>query len=141
MNGLQHRQRGSSYLEVLVAAVLLAIVLLPLLDALQGAGASSEAHRNSSARHFELVAKMEEVLAEPYSALAMAAAAAGSESNPSSYSDAGGSTNRRRVFLSLYDADNADADNLPFTGVDAGLLWVRVDMEGSVQAIETLVSE
>lgn len=141
MNGMHRRQRGSSYLEVLIAAVLLSIVLLPLLDALQGAGASSEAHRSSSARHFELVAKMEEVLAEPYSALAAEAAAAGSGNVATAYSDSGGSPNRRRVFLSLYDADNADADNQPFTGADAGLVWVRVDMEGSVQAIETLVSE
>jgi Tfp pilus assembly protein PilV len=137
----QQQQRGSSYLEVLVAAVLIAIVLLPLLDAIQGAGASSDAHRNASEQHFHLTARLEEVLAEPFTALAAEAAAAGSGSNPASYSDAVGSDNRRLVYLSLYDGDNADADGLPFTGVDAGLMWVRVEIEGSLLSIETLVSE
>ena len=56
------------------------------------------------------------------------------------YSDAAGATNRRLVYLSRYDADNADGDNDFFTGMDAGLVWVRVELEGTTQAIEGLTS-
>jgi hypothetical protein len=33
------------------------------------------------------------------------------------------------------------ADNDPFTGTDAGLLWIRIELEGTGYAIETLTSE
>ena len=50
-----------------------------------------------------------------------------------------GRTVNRQVFLSRYDGDNADADDDPFTGTDDGLLWVRVAIDGSEQAIETVI--
>ena len=42
------------------------------------------------------------------------------------------------VLLSGYDGDNADADDDPFTGTDAGLLWVQVQVEATSHARETL---
>ena len=42
------------------------------------------------------------------------------------------------VFLFGYDGDNADADDDSFTGVDDGLMWVRVEIENSAQNFETI---
>ena len=46
------------------------------------------------------------------------------------------------MYLSRYDADNADGNGDFFdAGVDEGLLWVRVEIEGTSQAIEGLTSQ
>ena len=135
------RQSGLSYIEVLIAVVLIAVSLAPMTDAVRTASISATAHEDAAVQHLHLVATLEDVLAEPFASLDAAAAAAGSESVLTSYSDTAGSANRRLVFLSLYDGDNADTDNNPFTGTDQGLMWVRVEIEGTVQAIETLVSQ
>ena len=57
------------------------------------------------------------------------------------YSDAAGTPDRRRVFLSRYDGDDDPADGDPFTGVDAGLLWIRVEIEGTNLSLERLRDE
>lgn len=134
-------QTGASYIEVLAAVVLLGVALVPMMDAMHAASMSAEQQELHVAEQYRLSAKLEEVLAEPFPALASAAAAAGSETTPTSYSDPGGTANQRLVYLSLYDADNADADDDPFTGTDAGLIWVRVEISGSVLAIESLVAQ
>ena len=138
----QHRrQTGASYLELLIAAVLIALLLVPMMDVMRGAASGADQQASASRQHFHLTAKLEEILGEPFGALEDSAAAAGNEATPTSYSDAGGSLDRRLVFLSLYDGDDADADSNPFTGVDAGLMWVRVEIENTPLAIETLVAQ
>jgi len=134
------RQIGATYVEVLIATVLVAVSLIPMMNAVSGATKSSDVHQETAVRHLHLVAKLEDVLAEPFSVLEDAAIAAGGRTIVSSYSDAGGSTNRRLVFLSLYDGDNADADDDPFTGVDPGLMWIRTEIENSPLAVESLKS-
>ena len=74
-------------------------------------------------------------VAEPF---AMVAAVAAGPTTPSVYSDPSGSTDRRLVFASFYDADNADSDNDPFTGTEPDLLWIRVEMAGTVDVVESL---
>ncbi|QMU60512.1 MAG: hypothetical protein GKR92_01880 [Gammaproteobacteria bacterium] len=133
-------QDGFSYIEIIVATFLIAITLMPALESMEGALAGSEVHQSLSTQHFQLLSKMEEVLAQPYSALETAAAAAASATVPTSFSDAGGTTDRRLVFLFGYDGDNADADADAFTGVDDGLMWVRVEIEGSAQIFESVTS-
>ena len=133
-------QTGFSYIEVLIATVLIAITLIPALEAIQGALVGSGIHESLTSHHYLLKDKTEEVLAEPFSALEDAATAAGGNSVATSYSDSSGTPNRRLVFLFGYDADNADADNDPFTGVDDGLIWVRVELESTGQFLETLSS-
>jgi hypothetical protein len=135
------RQSGISYVEVLIAAALIAVSLVPMMDAVRTASISAGVHENAAVQNLHLVATLEDVLAEPFASLAAAATAAGSESTLTSYSDLAGSSNRRLVFLSLYDGDNADTDNDPFTGTDQGLMWVRVEIEDTLQAIETLISQ
>ena len=135
------RQAGISYIEVLIAAALIAVSLVPMMDAVRTASVSAGVHEGAAVQNLHLIATLEDVLAEPFSSLDAAATAAGSESTLTSYSDLAGSSNRRLVFLSLYDGDNADTDDDPFTGTDQGLMWVRVEIEDTAQTIETLIRQ
>ncbi|MBT8102970.1 MAG: hypothetical protein KJO95_08370 [Gammaproteobacteria bacterium] len=142
-----------TYMEVAIAAAIMSIALVPAMEALQNGMLGARVFQTSSDEHYSVLARMEEVLAEPYGSLAMAAAVAGSEKVPSSYSDAAGPPDRRLVFIALYDADDADGDgdvfsvpdpnfdgdNDPYTGF-TGLLWVHVEVEGSVTSLESLVA-
>ena len=133
------RQSGVSYIEVLIAALLILISLAPMMDAQRSATPGASAHEDAAVQNLHLIAMLEDVLAEPFSLLEAAAIAAGNETEASSYSDLPGATNRRLVYLSYYDGDNADADDDPFTGVDPDLMWVRTEIEDTLMSIETLV--
>ena len=151
-----HRQQGFSYVEVLVATVLIAVSLVPAMEALQMGVQGAEIHKRYVVDHYQVVGKFEQVLAQSFSGLLVAAASAGSATTASGYSDPGGTANRRIVYLSFYDAGdsdgdknpftiadaNSDGDNNPYTGsdVDISLLWVRAEIEGTSHAMETLVS-
>ena len=137
---------GLSYVEVLIATVLIAIVLVPAMDALLPAVVGSGIHETYTEDHHQLNALFEEVLAEPLTNLDAAATAAGSETTATTtYSDvytyADGRQISRNVFLSRYDGDNADSDNNPFTGIDEGLIWVRVEIANTTLSIQSLSSE
>ena len=147
------RQSGLTYIEVMIATALVAIALLPAMDGLYTSMRGSDVVESSSNEHYAALALMEDVLAEPFSMLTAAAAGAGDGVTPSSYSDGSGAPARRLVFIALYDADNsdgdgdvftvldhnADKDNDPYTGYE-GLLWVRVEIEGSVTSLESLTA-
>ena len=132
------RESGFSYVEVLVASVLIAISLVPAMEALRTGILATGAHESQVSRHGGIAGKMEEVHAQRFAALEAAEAASGG--GASSYSDAPGTPDRRVVLLSRYDGDNADTDNDPFTGTDDDLLWVRVEIEGTAVGVESLVS-
>lgn len=128
-------QSGFSYVEVLVAVILVAVSLVPAVDALRSGIFGAGVHEAAAAEHYQLKAKMEEVLAEPYALLDTAAQAAGSATTPTSYSDPVSASPRRMVYLSRYDA------SIPgFTTTDTGLLWLRVDFESKPGALETLTA-
>ena len=139
------RMAGFSYVEVLIAVVLIVVALVPALDALIPGVAGSGIHETLAEDHYQLTGRLEQVMVEPYGQLNSAAVAAGSPTTPTSYSDvftyANGRQITRNVFLSRYDGDNADADDDPFTGTDDGLLWVRVSIAGTDRSIESLVYE
>ncbi|MCP4407745.1 MAG: type II secretion system protein [Gammaproteobacteria bacterium] len=132
--------RGFSYIEVLVATVLIAIALVPAMEALQPGLQGSGLLKTHAESHLALVGKLEEVLAEPFDDLDAAATAAGVHTNSTSYSDAPGPPIQRNVFLWRYDVDNADADGDEFTGGEEDLLWVRVALVDDSQILETLIS-
>jgi hypothetical protein len=136
---------GFSYVEVLIAVVLIVIALVPALDALIPGVAGSGIHETLAEDHYQLTGKLEQVLVEPFGRLNSAANAAGSPTTPTSYSDvftyADGRQIVSNVFIARYDADNADGDDDPFTGTDDGLLWVQAMIAGSGLSIESLVSE
>jgi prepilin-type N-terminal cleavage/methylation domain-containing protein len=138
----QRRAAGFTYTEVLVATALIAILMLPAIDALHSGIQGSEIHAEEAGYQLSLVGKMEEVLAQPFGDLAQAADTAGGPTNlVGAYSDAAGSAGRRLVYLARYDGDDADADGDPFTGTDDGLLWVRVAIEGTPHGLESLTSQ
>lgn len=137
LNSARH-QSGISYVEVLAAVIIVAIIVLPASNAIRGSVDAAAADSRATVNHFRLMSKLEEVLAEPFSVVS--ARAAGSTTS-TVYSDTGGTVDRRLVFIAAYDGDNADADNDPFTGVDPALLWVRVEIEGSVNAQQALKTD
>jgi hypothetical protein len=117
---------------------LLAVLLVPAMRALQTGIIGADVHSDIAANHFRLTSRLEELLAEPFVELSDAAIAAGAPTTATSFSDAVGPPGRLLVYLSLYDGDNADADSDPFTGTDADLLWIRVDIEDSVHTLQTI---
>ncbi len=128
-------QSGLSYIEVLIATILVAVSLVPAVEALRGGIFGASLHQDAAANHYELKAKMEEVLAEPYALLDAAALAAGTEKTPTSYSDPSGSSKRRLVFLSRYDPSTQG-----FITIDSGVLWVHVRFESRAGELETLTA-
>jgi len=117
---------------------LLAVLLVPAIHALQTGIVGADVHNDVSSSHYRLTSRLEELLAEPFVDLSNAAIAAGAPTTATTYSDAAGPPGRLLVYLSLYDGDNADSDNDPFTGTEPDLLWIRVDIEDSVHTLETI---
>ncbi len=128
-------QSGLSYAEVLAAVVIIAVTAIPASNAIRSAMHVAESDSLATTNHYRLISRMEEVMARPYedlSILALGTAAA------TLYSDAVGTVDRRLVYIAPYDGDNADADGDPFTGTDPGLLWVKVEIEGTVLFVQSL---
>ena len=133
---------GFSYIEILIATFLIAITLVPAINSLQTGVKNTTAQREHVEDFLGLKSKMEEVLAQTMTALDAEALAINDPNTPSTnYSDVSGITHRRLVYLSRYDGDNLDGDNDPFTGKDAGLIWIRVAIEGTTLSLQTLTTQ
>jgi type II secretory pathway pseudopilin PulG len=128
-------QRGFSYVEVLLSVILVAVLLVPALQALQS-GVSGGQSAAIAARQAKLQALMEQVLAKPfYDLYAQTYTAGNSTSANATYSDSSGS-DPRVVVLYRYDpTTNALSNN------DTGLLYVSVyyQADGSASGLNTLV--
>jgi type II secretory pathway pseudopilin PulG len=135
-----HGEQGFTYVEVVVAVLVLSLALIPAMNAIRGSIAASREQQGLVSGNYAVFSKMEYVLAQPYGNLESAAAAAGGPANPSSYSDPVATPARVLIFLAPYDGDNADGDNNPFTGTDPGLLWDRVTLADGSSAMESLAS-
>lgn len=137
----RHRslQRGFYYAEVLFSAALLAILLVPALQALNTAIAGNS--NGLAASQLNLRSKMEEVLSKPFSQIYAETYLVGGNTTTSvstSFSDAPGASGRRLVVFYRFDAaTNALSAN------DTGLVRVSVyfEADGSAGAIETLASK
>jgi len=146
---MSNRQSGFSYMELLIATLLIVILLVPALDAMQSGIQGSGIHTELARNQYRMISKMEQTLALPYADLLTEADLVADPtvlipaplSRPDLYSDAAGTESRRLVFLARYDGDDADGDKDPFTGTDAGLLWVRVTIEDGPRALETVIVE
>lgn len=125
-------------MEVLLAVVLVATALIPALDALQSGLLASRLQETLTRQHHQRSARMEGVLAE--SVPALAAEAVASAGAPSIWSDPPGTRDRLLVYVSLYDADDADGDGNRFTGGESDLVWVRVETEATPHVLESLAS-
>ena len=133
------RQAGLSYVELLVAVLLIVVALVPMLDALRPGLQGAQIHRERAEINFALAGKLETLLTESFADLDAAATAAGAPTNGTSYSDAGAPV-PHEVFVWRYDVDNADADNDVFTGGEPDLLWLRVATPDGAHALESLLS-
>jgi len=131
-------QFGLTLVEVLITMVLLTVLLVPAMQALRTSVTGAQVHADLAADQFRLTSRMEELLAQPFGDLEAAALSAGGPGNPTTYSETAGPPGRLVVYLSPYDGDNADADDDPFTGTDAGLLWIRVEAENTVHDLQTI---
>ena len=137
------RQAGLSYIEVLVATLLISIMLVPALESMQSGILGSDIHTQRAQNHYRVISLMEQTLARPFADLLQQADLVADPTVliPPPYSDNAGTEFRRLVYLSRYDGDNADTDDDPFSGTDAGLIWLRVSIENGTQFVETLIRE
>ena len=133
-------QRWFAEVEAPVAEVLLAVVLVPALEALGNAARNAPTAAQDDALWMSAANKLREVTGSRFDDLDSAATAAGGQNNASSLSDLGGSTPRVLIYLSRYDGDNADGDDNGFTGVDADLIWVRAAIADTPVSLHTLVT-
>lgn len=141
-NNTPRSQRGLSYLEVLIATLVLTVSLGPLLSAMQVNNQTTriDADLNEQRNHASSV--LEKTLALPLATLLDEAVILGANDVLSDrYSDPASSAPRALVYLAAYDGDNADGDNNPFTGTDQNLLWVSVSIEGTSFELTALVSQ
>ena len=121
--------------------MLIAVALVPAMNALRVGVSAAGVHEQETLRAFELAGRMEQVLSQSYVDLEAAAVVAGGATTPTSYSDLAGTQDRLLVYIAAYDVDDIDADGDPFTGVDPGMLWVRVAVENTPHVLTTLTSE
>jgi type II secretory pathway pseudopilin PulG len=128
------RNRGFSYVEVLLAVALVSLCLVPALDALRAGTLAPTVFGSLASDQDALSSRLVEVLGTSFEALDAAATAAGSPTVPTSHS-----TSAVQVYLARYDLDDADADGNRFTGGDEGILWVKVASPGKPDSLETLV--
>jgi Tfp pilus assembly protein PilV len=133
------RQSGVSYVEILIATLLITIALVPMMEALQPGLQGTQVNRQQSEQHFALKGKLESVLAEPFTDLDAAATAAGAATIATSYSDPG-ATVPHQLFIWRYDVDDADNDGDVFTGGESDLLWLRITSVDGSYSIQTLLS-
>jgi Tfp pilus assembly protein PilV len=131
-------QRGFSYVEVLLSVVLLAVLLVPALEALQTAVAGNQ-NAALVVRDLALQDKMERVLSRPFADLYTQTYAPGGNTTTSvsdALSDPVGTPKRRNVVLYRYDA-SAKAPSAADTGVV--LVAVYFENEPADSALTTLV--
>ncbi len=62
----RRRMAGLTYVEVLIATVLMVVALVPAIDALRPAIQGSGIHQSETALHYHLTGGLEEVLARPF---------------------------------------------------------------------------
>ena len=146
-----NKQHGFSYIEVMVAMFILAIAIVPAMEAIQLGIQGAGVHQSLARQHYALIKRMEEVQTEPYGNLLSSAQTAGNNTTASSYSDTAVEAERVMVFLALYNPDDfygpfaltdpdTDGDSDVYTGDTSDLLWLKVEIENSAQTVETLIS-
>ena len=134
------RQRGFGYIEALVAVALLAVALIPALEALTNVTRNAPLADEDDALWMAVSSKLNEISGTRFDSLDFYASTTGSPTTASSLSDASGTSPRVLVYLSRYDGDNADGDNNAFTGTDADLIWIRAAIADTPVEMSTLVT-
>lgn len=140
-----HDEQGFAYLEVLVAAVLLALCAMPMASAVRHAMAAPDVATAKMRDMRCLQAAMETVLAEPYINLWQAARDMQQASSYTQPADA--ACIERDVYIAKYRAKYGQAPVfLPYPDVETAqqledvLLYVTVSSPGSGYSFTTLVA-
>jgi Tfp pilus assembly protein PilV len=116
--------QGISYIEVLVALVLLAVCLVPAMDAMRNASATPAVTRQGTQALACVKSRMESVAAEPYQNLLNAA---GEVTSLSAYSlPKDSSCPARAVMIARYNPDSFPY----YMAADTGLLYISVSIPG-----------
>jgi Tfp pilus assembly protein PilV len=153
-SGRLRHNLGLSYMEVMVAVFLLMLIIIPLMRSLEwGINTQKIVHKQQDLV-WHMQSKLAEVKAQKISQLLDAAHTAGSYTAFTTYSDAPATENRRLVSIWYYDISNADADNDPFTILDANtdadsdpftgndvvmdMVWIKVAIENTSFELVTL---
>ena len=101
---------GYAYIEVLIAVLLVATSLTPMMDSFSQLVSVQTRQAELAELQTQAQGLMEAVASTNYTDLDSQALAVGSPSVPTSHSDPAAQPNRRLVFLSRYDIDNEDSD-------------------------------
>lgn len=127
------RQRGLTYVEVVVATLLLVAALVPAYDALYAGFVGNAVHAAEAAGQQRLRGKMEEVLAKPFTALYATTYASGGNSPTAIVANLSDPVGPDRRVVNLYRVDGAAA-----SAADTGLLRIVVSYEAGGPTLETL---
>ncbi len=130
---------GYAYLEVLIAAVVLSVALVPASDALREVVSHTQQQRDLLSINYNTQALFETVLTNPYTTLA-AEISVGSPV-ASRFSDPAATLHRRIVYILPFDADNADSDDDHFTGAESNLLQIQIVSENTGIEFITVMSQ
>jgi Tfp pilus assembly protein PilV len=117
---------GFSYVEVLLAVFLIAVCIVPAMDALTASVAIPEAARQGANALLCVRSQMEKVMAEPYSNLSAAAAPALAPSATYSLPE-DAACPARDVSIARYDPDGTPQ----FVATETGLLYIAVSSPGA----------
>lgn len=130
--------QGFAYVEVLVAAFILALCAVPAANALRSSLAAGQAGSARAAELYCVRNLMETVLAEPYWSLNLAAGTGRYNVDVAAPCAARTVTIERKLF------DGAALTDLPPTASaeqkDTALLKIKVEMTGSTYAFSTVVA-
>lgn len=127
------RNGGFSYIEVLVAVGLLTVALVPAMNALQSGITGSTQHATNAADQHRLRAKLEEVLAKPFSSLYALTYASGGNSAATAHAALSDPVGPQRRLVYLYRSTGS-----ALSSADTGLLHIAVAHENGGATLETL---
>ena len=127
---------GFSYVEVLVALVLLAVGIVPATDAVRNSLAAPQIVQAAAQSRQCVKNHMEKILAEPYQNLAKAAGLISAVSAVYSL-PADTQCDRRNVYVSFYNPGPPAG----FVAINSGLLYVTVAAPGTAQTFSTLLAQ
>ncbi len=120
------RPRGLAYVEAVLATVMVAVLLAPVLSTLSTGLLSQQVVEAQSTQALSLQSKLDEVLAKPYTVLLAETYTLGGNTKTSvslALSDPQGSPRR---IVTIYRTDDSEV-----SVVDTGLLRIRVAWEGA----------
>lgn len=130
---------GYAYIEVLIAAIVLSLALVPASDALMEVIRHTQEVRSLLQTNYHIQVLLETVLTNPYTTLAAELSVAAPVA--SRFSDPTATTHRRIVYILPFDADNADTDDNHFSGAESNILRVQVVSENTGIEFTTLMRQ